>query len=81
MRLELHEVHVSDIQWGPKTEVRDHVLYVNREEAAASNAATVALYDGSGIARLCEQHDIAVMRATLPICIPDLDVLEALRSS
>ena len=35
MNLELHEVHVSDIQWGPKTEVRDHVLYVNREEAAA----------------------------------------------
>ena len=57
------------------------VLSGAREEAAASNAATVALYDGSGIARLCEQHDIAVMRATLPICIPDLDVLEALRSS
>jgi len=38
MRLELHEVHVSDIQWGERTEVVDHVLRVNREEAAAALA-------------------------------------------
>ncbi|MHB9004638.1 MAG: restriction endonuclease [Coriobacteriia bacterium] len=57
------------------------VLSGAREEAAATNAAAVVLYDGFGIARLCERHDIAVMRATMPICIPDLDVLEALRSS
>ncbi len=57
------------------------VLSGAREEAAAPNAAAVVLYDGLGIARLCEQHDVAVVRATLPICIPDLDVLEALRSS
>ncbi len=57
------------------------VLSGAREEAAAPNAAVVVLYDGFGIARLCEQHDVAVVRATLPICIPDLDVLEALRSS
>ncbi|PKN46861.1 MAG: hypothetical protein CVU63_07070 [Deltaproteobacteria bacterium HGW-Deltaproteobacteria-20] len=57
------------------------VLSGAREEAAAPNAAAVVLYDGFGIARLCEQHDVAVVRATLPICIPDLDVLEALRSS
>jgi hypothetical protein len=57
------------------------VLSGAREEAATTNAAAVVLYDGFGIARLCEQHDIAVVRATLPICIPDLDILEALRSS
>ena len=57
------------------------VLSGAREEAAATNAAAVVLLDGFGVARLCEQHDIAVVRTTLPICIPDLDVLEALRAS
>lgn len=57
------------------------VLSGAREEAAANNAAAVVLFDGFGVAKLCETHDIAVVRATLPVCIPDLDVLEALRSS
>lgn len=57
------------------------VLFGAREEAATASAAPIFLYDGNGIARLCEQFDIAVVRATMPICIPDLDVLEALRSS
>jgi len=57
------------------------VLSGAREEAAMPNASPIILHDGFGIARLCEQHDIAVVRTTLPVCIPDLDILEALRSS
>ena len=52
-----------------------------RDEAAATNTGTIVLLDGLNIARLCEQNDVAVVRTTLPIAIPDLDVLEALRSS
>jgi glycine reductase len=33
MRLELHKIRVSDVQWGDRTCVRDGTLYVNREEA------------------------------------------------
>jgi hypothetical protein len=41
----------------------------------------VALTDGIGFAKLCEEHDVAVVRARLPIAIPDVDLLEALRAS
>lgn len=52
-----------------------------REEAAVAGTAPIALYDGLGVARLCEENDVAVFRARLPIAIPDLDLLEALRAS
>ena len=43
--------------------------------------APIALYDGLAVARLCEENDVAVIRARLPIAIPDVDLLEALRAS
>ena len=52
-----------------------------REEAAVPGAAPIALFDGLAVARLCEENDVAVIRARLPIAIPDVDLLEALRAS
>jgi hypothetical protein len=52
-----------------------------REEASVPGTAPIALYDGAAIARLCEDHDVAVLRARMPIAIPDVDLLEALRAS
>ena len=52
-----------------------------REEASVAGTAPIALYDGLGVARLCEDNDVAVIRARLPIAIPDVDLLEALRAS
>jgi hypothetical protein len=52
-----------------------------REEAAVPGTAPIALFDGLSVARLCEDNDVAVIRARLPIAIPDVDLLEALRAS
>ncbi len=52
-----------------------------REEAAVPGTAPIALFDGLAVARLCEDNDVAVIRARLPIAIPDVDLLEALRAS
>lgn len=57
------------------------VLSGAREEAAAPTAPPIQLFDGLGVARLCEEQDVAVLRARLPIAIPDVDLLEALRAS
>lgn len=35
MNLELHRVSVKKLEFGPRTELRDHVLYVNKDELAA----------------------------------------------
>lgn len=52
-----------------------------REEAAIPGTAPISLFDGLAVARLCEENDVAVLRARLPIAIPDVDLLEALRAS
>lgn len=52
-----------------------------REEASVAGAAPIALFDGLAIARMCEENDVAVIRARLPVAIPDVDLLEALRAS
>jgi restriction endonuclease Mrr len=57
------------------------VLSGAREECAAPGAAPIALLDGMSFARLCEEHDVAVVRAKLPIALPDVDMLEALRAT
>ncbi|MBI5536660.1 MAG: restriction endonuclease [Deltaproteobacteria bacterium] len=57
------------------------VLSGAREEAGATQTSSIALLDGPGLARLCEKHDIAVIHARLPVAIPDVDLLEALRAS
>jgi len=57
------------------------VLSGAREEASVAGAAPIQLFDGLQVARLCEDNDVAVLRARLPIAIPDVDLLEALRAS
>jgi len=56
------------------------VLSGAREEAQTGNFP-VTLLDAGGIARLCEQYEVAVVRAQHPIFIPDIDLFEALRAS
>jgi restriction endonuclease Mrr len=57
------------------------ILSGAREEASLPNASPVSLTDGAGLAKLCEELEIAVVKARLPIALPDLDLLEALRAS
>ena len=57
------------------------VLSGAREEASAPGAAPVALVDGMGLARLCEEHGVAVIETRVSLPVPDLDLLEALRGS
>jgi restriction endonuclease Mrr len=57
------------------------VLSGAREESAANGASPIALCDGIGLARLCEDNEVAVVRARMPIALPDVDLLEALRAS
>lgn len=57
------------------------VLSGAREEAGATSSCSMALLDGFGVAKLCEKHEIAVVQARLPVAIPDVDLLEALRAS
>jgi hypothetical protein len=57
------------------------VLSGAREEAQAPGASPVALFDGVGLAKLCEEHGIGVLRTVIPVALPDLDFFEALRSS
>jgi len=57
------------------------VLSGAREECATPNASPITLCDGIGLARLCEENDVAVVRARMPIALPDIDLLEALRAS
>ena len=56
------------------------VLSGAREEAASPGGAPVALTDGIGLVRLCEQHGVAVQRVALTLPLPDLDLLESLKS-
>jgi hypothetical protein len=57
------------------------ILSGAREEAVVEGSLPVSLLDGVTIARLCEEHDVAVIRATFPVAVPDVDLFEALRSS
>jgi hypothetical protein len=57
------------------------VLSGAREESAAAGVLPVTLLDGQAIARLSAEHDVAVVRASNPIAIPDVDFFEALRAS
>jgi hypothetical protein len=57
------------------------ILSGAREEASIPGTAPISLYDGLAVARLCEENDVAVLRARMPIAIPDVDLLEALRAS
>ena len=56
------------------------VLSGAREEASASGAAPVAVIDGAGLARLCEDHGVGVQPLHVKLPLPDLELLEGLRS-
>jgi hypothetical protein len=55
------------------------VLSGAREEAAAPGASPVAVIDGAGLARLCEEHEIGLLATRISLPHPDLDLLDALR--
>jgi HB1, ASXL, restriction endonuclease HTH domain/Restriction endonuclease len=55
------------------------VLSGAREEAAAPGASPVAVIDGAGLARLCEEHEIGLLATRIALPHPDLDLLDALR--
>jgi len=55
------------------------VLSGAREEAAAPGASPVAVIDGLGLAKLCEEHEIGLVTTKLSLPHPDLDLLDALR--
>jgi hypothetical protein len=57
------------------------VLSGAREEATGMATLPVSLLDGGAIARLCAEHDIAVVRSQHPVAIADVDFFEALRAS
>jgi hypothetical protein len=56
------------------------VLSGAREEAAAPGAAPITLVDGNRLVRLCEEHGVAVQETRLTLPLPDLDLLDALRT-
>jgi restriction endonuclease Mrr len=78
LRGSLHHYGPATLGWMVTT---GQVLSGAREECATTNAAPVTLCDGIGLARLCEENDVGVVRARMPIAIPDVDLLEALRST
>ncbi|RYE93840.1 MAG: hypothetical protein EOO75_03470 [Myxococcales bacterium] len=55
------------------------VLSGAREEAQAAGAAPVALLDGLGLARLCEEHGLGVVKTDVAVALPDLEFFEQLR--
>ncbi|MSP26343.1 MAG: hypothetical protein EXR75_14540 [Myxococcales bacterium] len=57
------------------------ILSGAREEAVAEGALPVTLLDAGSMARLCEEHNVAVVRAIHPVAMPDVDLFDALRSS
>jgi hypothetical protein len=57
------------------------VLSGAREEAAATGAAPISVIDGIGLARLCEEHGVAVAGRQVRLALPDWDLLDGLRAS
>ncbi|MEZ4264531.1 MAG: HTH domain-containing protein [Polyangiaceae bacterium] len=55
------------------------VLSGAREEACAQGAAPIALFDGTALCRLFEDHDVGVVRTRISTAMPDLELYETLR--
>lgn len=55
------------------------VLSGARDEAGASTAAPIALFDGISLCRLLEDNDVGVVRTRISTTIPDLELFETLR--
>jgi hypothetical protein len=52
-----------------------------REEAAVSGATPVQFVDGSRMAALAEQTGVGVVRQSFQLCLPDIELFDALRSN
>jgi len=52
-----------------------------REETKGQGTMPVSLLDAAALARLCEEHGVGVVKATHTICVPDVDLFEALRAT
>lgn len=85
---EIGRERVTDLRgalhhYGPATTgwlmTTGQVLSGAREEALATGAAPVALYDGIALCRLLEEVDVGVMKTRFSVAIPDLELLETLR--
>ncbi|HQY64471.1 MAG: restriction endonuclease [Myxococcales bacterium] len=76
LRGALHHYGPAQAGWLVTT---GQVLSGARDEAAAPNAAPVALFDGVALVRLLEESDVAVIRTKHVTAIPDLELLEMLR--
>jgi hypothetical protein len=57
------------------------VLSGAREEAGSPGAAPVTVIDGLGVVRLCEEHGVGIVKTQVPLMMPDLDLLDALRGA
>jgi restriction endonuclease Mrr len=77
LRGALHHYGPANAGWLVTT---GQVLSGAREEAAAAGAAPITLLDGLGLARACEEHDVAVLHTRISLSLPDMDLLEALRN-
>ena len=85
---ELGRERVSDLRgalhhYGPASAgwliTTGQVLSGARDEAAAPNAAPVALFDGLALCKLLEDGEIGVVRTRFSITMPDLELFETLR--
>jgi hypothetical protein len=57
------------------------VLSGAREEAAAAGATPIAVLDGIGLSKLCEEYGVAVQGRQVRVPLPDWDLLDGLRAS
>ena len=76
LRGALHHYGPAQAGWLVTT---GQVLSGAREEASAPNAAPVALFDGTALVRLLEDHDVGVVKTRLTTAIPDLELFDTLR--
>jgi restriction endonuclease Mrr len=85
---EIGRERVTDLRgalhhYGPATAgwlvTTGQILSGAREEATATGAPPVALYDGLALCKLLEEFDVGIVRTRLTVAIPDLELLEALR--
>ncbi len=77
LRGALHHYGPASAGWLVTT---GQVLSGAREEASAPGAAPITLIDGLNLAKLCEDHTIATLHTRVTLSMPDVDLLDALRS-
>lgn len=77
LRGALHHYGPAHVAWLVTT---GQVLSGARDEAGAPGATPVTLLDGLGLARLMEDQGIGVLKTTLTLPFPDVELLDALKS-